>query len=781
MEKRFLEHEKYNCRCIISEENYDEVFRLNHGMEQLEKKRSNGEVELMFNVEDIDGFYISKLFEALPSGLVNKRITGFGATTLEMRSKRNSIIVTPTKNLAYSKHKKIEGDSIYVGSEIGDIKRPMEMDDIKHYLHGKGRKKVFVVADSLGKVYDAIGKERIARGDFHIMIDEVDKFMRDSIFRESLSNAMDYYFAFPKENRTLVTATIAEFCDNRIKREVETRFEFSKDFFPKRNINVYPTDNVVNGGVLLIKDMLKKNPHDKILVAYNSVESPLKMLNELKQDKDLKGITWGLACSDSRKNEAGIKGYYVSFNELDGGRLPRQVCFTTSTNFVGIDLEDDYHLVFIADSTTKHHIINQANLVQIYGRNRKKDGVLSESFMFRSRDIKAVQKTPSMLQELNEEDEFKLELGSELFFECAGDTIEIAKRIKAAKEKYYDYDESMGRIASRERYEEKLKEDIIKIARIIGDNRLYIRHDMNGELVPDYFLIDSYTEEDFYSSRVYSKAATVLDMIKKAYIHLESLGINIDYTDTSKKPSDGSEAIGNNAMKKEYRNCAALLNELVPTLKKYENGNVLTSSLDGILAGHLVDDNNPSHNKHIKTMTGRLKELAFFLRPSVAAEEMEKLYSDISESDNIKERQTKEYNNLYNSILFMSIGKSDPFKKKINKTIAIGKRYPKKEALEAFREALLGIGVELRNSSDQALTRFFGLLFVYKPYSERNPKERWEIKSYSRLGIDEDAIRSHSVAAIKKMQKSRGSSSSRMKYEEEPIFKGSGFRVKSEK
>ena len=60
-------------------------------------------------------YYLSNHFNQLPYGLIDKSITGLGATTLEMKAKRNSIIVTPTKNLAYSKYSKDPKNYLYVG------------------------------------------------------------------------------------------------------------------------------------------------------------------------------------------------------------------------------------------------------------------------------------------------------------------------------------------------------------------------------------------------------------------------------------------------------------------------------------------------------------------------------------------------------------------------------------------------------------------------------------------------------------------------------------------
>ena len=82
-----------------------------------------------------DGDKLGDFFNCLPYGIINKKITGIGATTLELKSNRNSIIVLPTKALAYNKHKiKKEKDGkdscMYVGSPIGDIHSDIAYQDI---------------------------------------------------------------------------------------------------------------------------------------------------------------------------------------------------------------------------------------------------------------------------------------------------------------------------------------------------------------------------------------------------------------------------------------------------------------------------------------------------------------------------------------------------------------------------------------------------------------------------------------------------------------------------
>ena len=94
-----------------------------------------------------DSFWnLADFIDKMPHGIVDKQIPGIGATTLEINSKRNSIIVFPTKALAYGKHSK-HPNTLYVGSEIKGEK--VTNQQIEEYLAKDGYKKLLVVADSL--------------------------------------------------------------------------------------------------------------------------------------------------------------------------------------------------------------------------------------------------------------------------------------------------------------------------------------------------------------------------------------------------------------------------------------------------------------------------------------------------------------------------------------------------------------------------------------------------------------------------------------------------------
>ena len=79
---------------------------------------------------------LGDILSGVPYGILNKTITGVGATTLELINQlRNSIIVVPTKSLAFSKSNWAnlfhgENSAFYVGSSIGNINATVTKEDI---------------------------------------------------------------------------------------------------------------------------------------------------------------------------------------------------------------------------------------------------------------------------------------------------------------------------------------------------------------------------------------------------------------------------------------------------------------------------------------------------------------------------------------------------------------------------------------------------------------------------------------------------------------------------
>ncbi|MFQ7087870.1 MAG: hypothetical protein ACLRTD_26075 [Bacteroides sp.] len=118
--------------------------------------------------------------DKMPHGIVDKQVAGIGATSLEIDSKRNSIIVFPTKILAYNKWQRNK-TKLFMSEEKSMTRDTTSIKEIQSYLSDDKvvYKKFLVVADSLYKLLQIIGKEHYK--DYFLMIDEVDMIQSEVI------------------------------------------------------------------------------------------------------------------------------------------------------------------------------------------------------------------------------------------------------------------------------------------------------------------------------------------------------------------------------------------------------------------------------------------------------------------------------------------------------------------------------------------------------------------------------------------------------------------------
>ena len=307
---------------------------------------------------------LSNYLTKMPHGLVDKKITGIGATTLEINSKRNSIIVFPTKALAYGKHSK-HPNTLYVGSEIKGEK--VTNQQIEEYLAKDGYKKLLVVADSLGRLLGIIGKNY---KDYFLMIDEVDVLQTDNNFRPQLENVIDYYFMFPSKNRCMVTATMKEFNNPLLKKEC--KFSITWTYNARRDVKLLHTNNIIQAVI----EKVISHPTEKVFIAYNSILQIRNIIASLDEETRKE---CAILCSEASIKEA---GEYFAPKLGDNDTLPARINFATCCYFTGIDIEDSYHLITVSDVRRSHSMLTLDRMTQIHGRCRKVNGILSETIIY---------------------------------------------------------------------------------------------------------------------------------------------------------------------------------------------------------------------------------------------------------------------------------------------------------------------------------------------------------------------------------------------------------------
>lgn len=315
------------------------------------------------------GKFLGEEYPTLPAGRIFKRYTGIGATTVEINDQsRNSIIVCPTRALAASKA--ISEEILYRGGDYPGISS-CTTEEIQESLKDSSIKtKIMVVADSLINLYDELGEQNKS---FFFMFDEIDSFQSESSYRPNFEKCLDIYFQVDKNKRNMVSATIMDSLDARIKDEDYYYIEI-----PEYSL---PVTNVIHAPGELTKTLASKVEEcyenlfggDKIVIGYNSIYGIQKTISLLA--KELRGEV-GILCSKKSRKKFPSK-YRTNLNE---GKLEKKITFITAAYFVGIDINESCHVFAVSDTSYPTSFLFLSKIYQIFGRVRK--GVTSQSFIF---------------------------------------------------------------------------------------------------------------------------------------------------------------------------------------------------------------------------------------------------------------------------------------------------------------------------------------------------------------------------------------------------------------
>jgi len=571
-----------------------------------------------------DVYRLSDYISKIPHGIVDKRRPGIGATTLEINSKRNSIIVVPTKILAYNKAQ-IHPQCQYVGSKVNDNRGATLKTEILNYLNSSvDYKKFIVVADSLKRVVELIGEEVYKT--YFLLVDEVDMLQSDSNYRPALENVMDYYFRFDKKNRCLLTATMMEFSNPCLK--FETRFDLT-DGKPKRNINLVHTNNI---NALVKREIEKNTPDEKILIAYNSITQILGIIYNLEPELQKK---CAILCSDASEKEAG--GYYAV---LDNNRLPNKIVFMTCSYFSGVDIDDKYHLITVSNAERFFQILSIDKMTQIAGRCRLENGILSETIIYN---------TPN--------DRFRLNDGTfqEYLLNRAHKIIELYN----AADEISKYDEELKMLfrTVKKAIQEKSTE------KVGGEEIALTRENIEHEFVPAYFNIDSIVEKKILDSGYYMIPAMLKNELSKTHNILSYEPVPEDEYIIEKSQKEAEEK-STQRMKKQFD---TYIDEAIVQIQQLEAD------------GELNDD------KLEKLMKYSKRNAREFYRRFIRLYKYADNAILINSLWDIRAKNNKAFRDINNAAIFWALEDNHPIKSDLSNSLIKGNNYLASELLEILK------------------------------------------------------------------------------------------------
>lgn len=285
--------------------------------------------------------YLNQVIDKLPSHcLLNKGITGCGGTTVELESKRDSIILCPTKNLVTSK------SSIgYFGVDGNVGKR-----DIQNYLMTeKFFKKIVATYDALPKLMESIPNYQ----DYFLLIDEYHLLFNDYSFR---GDCIKYILHNFKEFKNWCFMTATPLKEEFILEELKDIPKITYDWEKAVPVNIHIKDTYFIQKTILeyINTFKDKNLH----IFLNSVSTIYNLTKNI-EDSDYRVV-----CSENSKTK--IKNFSKITSPI------KKLNFYTSCAFEGCDIYDPNGLcIIICDTNISTTVLDIATKIrQVCGRLR---------------------------------------------------------------------------------------------------------------------------------------------------------------------------------------------------------------------------------------------------------------------------------------------------------------------------------------------------------------------------------------------------------------------------
>lgn len=335
------------------------------------------------------GQYLSDVIRQIPTNcILSKRIPGCGATTLELKTNRNSIILVPNVPVINSKCQKYEN--------LLGVYETVTIDKITEYLHGHRPYKIMTTPESFPKVKKAIeicGLD--LHKDFFLLDDECHQLIKDVDYRADIILPMDDFFDF--DRKALVSATPIGFSDPRFKSF--RTIEIHADYDYQQKIQVVHTYSIAKA----VKDYLERHQDNKVCIFFNSVDG---IYSIMKQFNLLDDATVYCAPKSRTKlrSEHGFKNAY----DVWSTKTMKRYNFFTARFYTAFDLElqqDKPDLLMITDPFISPYTMLDVDTdcIQICGRFR--DGMSSVTHIYRT-DPDIISKTREQLEWEISEHEF---------------------------------------------------------------------------------------------------------------------------------------------------------------------------------------------------------------------------------------------------------------------------------------------------------------------------------------------------------------------------------------
>ena len=293
--------------------------------------------------------------------ILNKTITGIGATSLEINTPRNSIIIEPNVPVIVCKEQKhhlVFG--VYEGITTKMVAKYLNTAD--------GFYKILTTPESFHKVRRAIIKQGMSLYlDFFLLFDECEKVIQDVDYRQKISLPFDDFFK--SKNKAMVSATPLLPSDPRFAEQGFRIDKIVPDYDYRKEIILLPTNNVQ----ATLKLVFRKLKHDERACIFFNSTNGIEEIIRLFELQETSNVYCGTESKDKLISHK-LKNVADQLTTTDGITVLNRFNFFTSRFYsaVDIDLPDKPVVILLTEVfSTPHSMIDPTTeAIQIAGRFR---------------------------------------------------------------------------------------------------------------------------------------------------------------------------------------------------------------------------------------------------------------------------------------------------------------------------------------------------------------------------------------------------------------------------
>ena len=205
--------------------------------------------------------------EIQPDTILHKTVCGIGATTLELETERNSIIIEPNVPV-------IKGKELKHPSMLG-VYEGVSTKDIEEYIKGEEYpKKIMTTPESFPKIKKAMQRAGTDMyNGYFLLYDECDRLISDVDYRSTVTLPTKDFFKF--KSKAMVSATPIMPSDPRFADSGFETVKIVPTYDYRQDIEIIQTNNVMSVFRTTLSGL---DDADKVCVFYNSTAGIEKVI-----------------------------------------------------------------------------------------------------------------------------------------------------------------------------------------------------------------------------------------------------------------------------------------------------------------------------------------------------------------------------------------------------------------------------------------------------------------------------------------------------------------------